>query len=215
VGADPGRLRIALTTTPPLLEAPVASECVAAAEDAARLLTELGHSVDEATPSWQDDRLFGLFMTVWQVIPGLYGRPHELFEPMTRALIEAAAKTNAIDYVLATAVLRGLARTIVAFWEDYDLLLTPTLAQPPVAIGALDDEDPWQQIRNAGRFTPFTQIANITGLPAVSVPLYWSEDGLPIGVQLVGRPADEATLLRVSGQLEQVRPWRQRRPPIS
>jgi amidase len=84
-----------------------------------------------------------------------------------------------------------------------------------VAIGALDDEDPWQQIRNAGRFTPFTQIANITGLPAVSVPLYWSEDGLPIGVQLVGRPADEATLLRVSGQLEQVRPWRQRRPPIS
>jgi amidase len=80
---------------------------------------------------------------------------------------------------------------------------------------ALADEDPWVAFRNAGRFTPFTQVANITGQPAVSVPLSWSDDGLPIGVQLVGRPADEATLFRVSAQLEQARPWRQRRPPVS
>jgi amidase len=215
VGADPGPLRIALTTTPPLIEAPVAPECIAAAEDAARLLAELGHSVDEATPPWVDEQLFALFMTVWQVIPALYGQPPEAFEPMTRALIGAAEKTNAVDYVLATANLREFARRIVAFWDSYDLLLTPTLAQPPVPIGALDDEDPWQQIRNAGRFTPFTQIANIAGLPAVSVPLFWSEDGLPIGIQLVGRPADEATLFRVSAQLERARPWRDRRPPVS
>jgi amidase len=215
VGDDPGRLRIAFTTTPPLMDAPVAPDCVAATEDAARLLGELGHSVEEATPPWADERLFELFMTVWQVIPALYGEPPESFEPMTRALIEAASKTSAVDYVLATANLRAIARRIVSFWDGYDLLLTPTLAQPPVPIGALDDEDPWQQLRNAGRFTPFTQIANITGLPAVSVPLFWNEDDLPIGVQLVGRPADEATLFRVSAQLEQARPWRQRRPPVS
>jgi amidase len=215
IGADPGRLRVALTTTPPLLDAPVAPDCVAAAEDAARLLAELGHSVEEATPSWGDERLFGWFMSVWQVIPALYGKPPELFEPMTRALIEAATKTGAVEYALAAANLRDLARRVVAFWDDYDLLLTPTLAQPPVPVGALDDEDPWRQLRNAGRFTPFTQVANITGLPAVSVPLHWSEDGLPIGVQLVGGPADEATLFRVSTQLEQARPWRDRRPPGS
>ena len=134
---------------------------------------------------------------------------------MNRALIESAGKTTAVEYVLATAELRGLARRIVAFFDDYDLLLTPTLAQPPVPIGALDDEDPWQAFRTAGRFTPFTQVANITGLPAVSVPLSWSDDGLPIGVQLVGLPAGEATLFRVSAQLEQARPWRDRRPPVS
>ncbi len=215
VGVDPGRLRIALTTTPPLLDAPVAPECVASVEDAGRLLVDLGHSVEEATPPWEDERLFRLFMTVWQVIPGLYGQPPELFEPVTRALVEAAAKTGAVEYVLATARLREIARGIVAFWEGYDLVLTPTLAQPPVEIGALHDEDPWREVRNAGRFTPFTQVANITGQPAVSVPLHWSDGGLPIGVQLVGRPAGEAMLFRVASQLERARPWRDRRPVVS
>jgi amidase len=213
LGADPGCLRVALTTMPPI-EAPVAPECASAAGDAGRLLEELGHSVDEATPRWQDAELMGLFMKVWAVIPALYQRPVELFEPETRALIEAAAHLNAVDYVLATARLRELSRQIVAFFDDFDLLLTPTLAQPPVPIGALEDEDPWVQFANAGRFTPFTQVANITGLPAVSLPLSWSDDGLPIGVQLVGRPAAEATLIRVSAQLEQARPWRDRRPPV-
>jgi amidase len=215
VGADPGTLRIAVTTSPPLLDAPVDGACVAAAEDAAGLLTELGHSVEEATPDWAGDRLFPLFMRVWQVGPALYGQDLSLFEPMNRVLAESAAKTTAVEHVQATVELRALSRRIVAFWNDYDLLLTPTLAQPPVPIGALADEDPWVEFRNAGRFTPFTQVANITGLPAVSVPLYWSDEGLPIGVQLVGRPADEATLFRVSAQLEQARPWRDRRPPVS
>jgi amidase len=213
VGADPGRLKVALTTTPPI-EAPVAPECAAAAGEAARLLEELGHSIEEATPPWQDAELMGLFMKVWAVIPALYDRPVELFELETRALIEAASHLNAVDYVRATARLRDLSRRIVAFFDDYDLLLTPTLAQPPVPIGALEDDDPWVQFANAGRFTPFTQVANITGLPAVSLPLSWSDEGLPIGVQLVGRPADEATLFRVSAQLEEARPWRDRRPPV-
>jgi amidase len=215
VGQDPGPLRIALTTSPPI-DAPVDPSCLAAVEDAARLLSELGHSVTEATPPWGAERLFSLFMRVWQVGPALYGEEaSSRFEPMNRALVESAQKTTAVEYVQATAALRELARRIVGFFDDYDLLLTPTLAQPPVPIGALEDEDPWQQFRNAGRFTPFTQIANITGQPAVSVPLSWTDDGLPIGVQLVGRPAAEATLFRVSAQLEQARPWQDRRPPVS
>jgi amidase len=214
VGLDPGALRIALTTSPPV-HAPVAPECDEAARGAAGLLEELGHSVEEATPAWGDARLFALFMQVWQVIPALYGLPPEGLEPMTRALVASAQQANAVDYVRATAALREISRRIVAFFDDYDLLLTPTLAQPPVPIGALEDEDPWVQIANAGRFTPFTQVANITGLPAVSLPLHWSEEGLPIGVQLVGRPAGEATLLRISAQLEHARPWRDRRPPVS
>ncbi|HZO61573.1 MAG TPA: amidase [Gaiellaceae bacterium] len=214
VGADPGRLRVAVTTTPPLIDAPVAPECAAAAGHAAALLAELGHEVEEATPPWGDERLFPLFMTAWQVIPALYGRPVEQFEPLTAALIEAASRTPSVDYVLATARLRELARRIVAFWDGYDLLLTPTIAQPPVPIGSLHDDDPWQELRNVGRFVPFTQVANITGQPAVSLPLSWTDDGLPVGVQLVGRPAAEATLIRVSAQLEAACPWRDRRPPV-
>jgi amidase len=215
VGRDPGPLRVATAITPPLVDTPVDPECVAAVEDAAGLLADIGHSVEEATPAWGDERLFHLFMTAWQVIPGLYGLPPESFEPLTRALIEASAATGSVEYVRATARLRDLSRRIVAFWDDYDLLLTPTLARPPVPIGSLGDDDPWQELRNVGQFVPFTQVANITGLPAVSLPLAWSEGGLPIGVQLVGRPADEATLFRVSAQLEEARPWRDRRPPVS
>ncbi|HZO62391.1 MAG TPA: amidase [Gaiellaceae bacterium] len=215
VGAEPGRLRIALTTTPPI-DAAVAPACVAAAEDAAALLRELGHEVEEATPPWADGRLLDLFMTVWKVIPGMRGKPRELFEPMNRVLMDAGDEIGAVDYVNATQELRAWARRVVAFWDEWDLVLTPTLAQPPPPVGALMDEaDPWGNFDRAWRFTPFTQVANVTGLPAVSLPLYWSEDGLPIGAQLVGRPADEATLLRVSAQLEAARPWRDRRPPVS
>jgi amidase len=215
VGAEPGRLRVALTTAPPI-DAAVEPDCVAAADDAAALLTELGHSVEEATPPWADGTLLDAFMTVWKTIPGMRAKPRELFEPMNRALIDAGDEMNAVDYVAATQELRGWARRVVAFWDGYDLVLTPTLAQPPPPVGALmDPGDPWGNFDKAWRFTPFTQVANVTGLPAVSVPLFWSDAGLPIGVQLIGRPADEVTLIRVSAQLEQARPWRDRRPPVS
>ncbi len=212
-GADAGRLRVGLTVSPPI-DAPVAPDCVAAAEDAARLLVELGHEVEEVAPPWTDGRLFSLFMTVWQVIPALHRVDLDLFEPMSRALAESARTVDSVDYVLATAQLRDFGRRLAAFMAGYDLLLTPTLAQPPVPVGALADDDPWVSIRNAGRFTAFTQVANITGLPAVSLPLFWSADGLPIGVQLIGKPAGETELLRVSRQVEQARPWRDRRPAV-
>jgi Asp-tRNA(Asn)/Glu-tRNA(Gln) amidotransferase A subunit family amidase len=130
-------------------------------------------------------------------------------------LIDAAADTGAVEYVAATAQLRRLARKIVAALDAYDLVLTPTLAQPPPRVGDIWIEDAWESFRRAGQFTAFTQMANVTGLPAVSLPLHWSEDGLPIGSQLIGRAADEATLIRISAQLEAARPWRARRPPVS
>ena len=148
-----------------------------------------------------------------ETVTALSGKPAELFEPMNRVLIESATKTNAVDYVRSVAQLRGRARSIVAFWNGYDGVLTPTLAQPPPEIGTVIVEDPWESFRLAGRFTAFTQVANMTGLPAVSLPLHWSDDGLPIGSQLIGRPAGEATLIRLSAQLEAARPWRDRRPP--
>jgi amidase len=214
VGADAGRLRIAVTAAPPI-DAPVDPACAGAVEDAAALLAELGHDVEQATPEWRDDEIFDHFARVWQVGPAIYVPDPETLEPLNRAFAEAAHATTSVEYVRASISLRDLARRVVAFWEDYDLLLTPTLAQLPLPIGAISGADVSEQYRLSASFTPFTAIANITGLPAVSLPLSWTDDGLPVGVQLTGRPADEATLFRVSAQVEQARPWRDRRPPLS
>jgi amidase len=214
VGADPGRLRVAVTTTAPT-GTPVDPECVAAAEQAGRLLAALGHDVEDATPDWVDDDLMRLFACVWQVLPALYDVEPDELEPLNRALAESARETSSVDYVNASAALRHRARRIVRFWDDHDLLLTPTLAGLPASLGEISSGDPWEQFYKAAAFTPFAAIANITGQPAASVPLAWSDEGLPIGVQLVGRPADEAVLFRVCSQLEQARPWRDRRPPLT
>ena len=211
VAVEPGRLRVAVTTTPPI-DAPVASVCRAAAEDAARLLEELGHEVVEAAPDWGGGDLIGLFARVWQVGPALYTDDVSLLEPLNRAMAEQAHATSSVDYVLATIGLRDTARRVVAFWNDHDVLVTPTLAQPPVEIGAILSGEPWDQFHKGAAFTPFTPVVNVTGQPAVSLPFSWTEDGLPVGVQLIGPPAGEATLFRLSGQLERARPWRDRRP---
>jgi amidase len=214
VDADPGRLRIAVTTTPPY-EAPVDPACSAEAADAAGLLQELGHDVEEAAPEWVDDRVLELFQRVWQVGPALYASDPELFDPLNRALAEAAHATTSVELAEASIGLQEFARRVVSFWQGYDLLLTPTLAQLPLQVGAISRADALEQFRLAALFTPFTPIVNVTGQPAISLPLSWTDDALPIGVQLIGRPADEATLLRIAAQLEQARPWRDRRPPLS
>jgi amidase len=216
VGADPGRLRIAWTTEPPL-QTVVDPECARAAEDAAALLSELGHDLVEATPPWRSDELMPAFTRLWQTIPALYGaEARARFEPLAAALADAADLTSSPDFLLALASVQAAARQVVSFWAGYDLVLTPTLALPPVPVDWNDDEpDPWLQFGRNTLFTPFTPIVNVTGQPAASVPLHWSAAGLPIGVQLIGRPADEATILRVSAQLEAARPWRERRPQVS
>jgi amidase len=213
VGADPGRLRIALTTRPPL-DVPVDAACAAAASAAATLLAGLGHDVEEADPPWRSDDLLDVFTIVWQTIPLVYdARVREQFGPLAAALADAADATPSRELLFAFAQLQALARKVVAFWDSYDLVLTPTLALPPVPVDWNLDADPWTQFRESIRFTPFTAVVNVTGQPAASLPLHWSEAGLPVGVQLIGRPAEEATLLRVAAQLEQARPWRDRRPP--
>ncbi|MDQ3619230.1 MAG: amidase [Actinomycetota bacterium] len=218
VGTDPGRLRIGLTTETPN-GVPVDPICVEAATDAARLLESLGHDVEEASPEMgEPDQVTASFITLFQSSASLWQQLLDLetVEPLTRALAENNAATSAIDYVNAVVSIHALSRKVVAFWDDYDLLLTPTLAMPPVPVGWIhEEEDPWGQLVRCGMFVPFTPAFNMTGQPAVSLPLFWSDDGLPIGVQLAGRPADEATLIRVSAQLEAARPWADRRPPLS
>jgi amidase len=213
-GAEPEPLRIALVTSPPV-DVPVHPACARAAEQAAALLDELGHHVDDAAaPPWSSDDVIPLFLRVWQLSPALYPVPDSsLLEPHNRAFVEQAAATSSVEYGRTVVRLQAIARSIVSFFADYDLLLTPTLAQPPLRVGAAfeDDDGP---VQASIRFTPFTPVANLTGQPAVSLPLSETDEGVPVGVQLIGRPADEAALIRVSAQVERARPWAQRRPPV-
>jgi len=218
VGRDPGRLRVALTLEPPVL-VPVDPECEAAARSAAGLLAELGHDVVEAAPPWRDDEMMLDFIRVWQTGPATSGiDDFSLLEPINRMLAEQAMATPSPLQVAAIYRLQGLARRVLAFWDDVDVLVTPTLALPPVPIGWTWEEtggDPAQAFARQSLFTPFTPVVNVTGQPAISLPLHWSGNELPIGVQLIGKPFAEATLIRVAAQLEQARPWATRRPPVS
>ena len=214
VGVDPGRLRVALTTAAPN-DGEVDEACVAAARDAAELLASLGHEVEEAAPDWGGAELMEAFKPVWQTAPSLYPvRDPSVLSPLNQAFLRAAAETPSAVYVAAVARLQMRARKIASFWSGYDLLLTPTLAMPPVPVGwETEPEDPWEQFDRAISFTPFTAAFNVTGQPAISLPLHWSDAGLPIGVQLVGPPLGDALLVRVASQIEEVRPWADRRPP--
>ncbi len=215
---EPGQLRIAVAIEPPV-EAPVHPECAAAARSAAELLAELGHDVREESPPWRDDELFVHFLRVWQVGPALAGVDDlSLLEPINRALAEDARAASAPELALAVAQLQAFVRRVAVFWNDVDVLVTPTLALPPVPIGWTyegTDGDPRLAFARQILFTPFTSLANVTGQPAMSLPLHWTASGLPVGVQLIGRPFGEATLIRLAAQLEQSRPWVDRRPPVS
>ena len=193
----PGRLRVALTVEPPV-EVPVDPECAAAARSAADLLAELGHDVVEATPPWQSDEMLVHFIRVWQVFPAIAGvEDLSLLEPINRALAEDALATPSPAFAAAVYVLQAEARRIVRFWEEADVVLTPTLALQPVPIGwTFEETDGDARLAFARQtlFTPFTPLVNVTGQPAVSLPLHWSEAGAPIGVQLIGAPFADATL---------------------
>jgi amidase len=214
----PGRLRVAVTTEPPV-DVPVDPVCVAAVESAAALLAELGHDVVEATPPWQSDATLEHFTRIWQIGPAIAGVDDlSVLEPLNRMLAERARATSSPDAAVSIMRLQSLARRVVAFWSDVDVVVTPTLALPPVPIGwSWDgaDGDPQVAFDRQWLWTPFTAIANVTGQPAMSVPLHWTANGLPVGVHAVGRPFDEATLIRLAAQLEAARPWAHRRPPVS
>jgi amidase len=213
VGAPPGRLRIAWTTEPALpyeVEAP----CAQAARDAAVLLEELGHEVVEQTPPWPDDEVLDRFSFLWRMGPALYPVDPAELEPLNELLARKAHETTAVEYARRVIALQRYARTVAAFWDDVDVVLTPTLAKLPVPVGwVFDSDDPWEHFTRAAEFTPFTPALNVTGQPAASVP-FAEADGLPLGVQLIARAGDEATLIRLASQLEEARPWIDRRPPL-
>jgi amidase len=223
---DPGRLRIGVSTV-----APIAVEldpvCDRAVRDAAELLASLGHEVEEFEPPWTGDDLLRVFTAVFGTpvaAAAFYGglvtgrEPSaELLEPLSWTFWEGMRKRTAVDYYLARTQLGAFSRQIIAVWDRYDVVLVPSLAQRPVRIGELDScsDEPWEDFRRSGEFTPYTAIFNTSGQPAVTLPLYQGDDGLPVGVQLAGRPADEATLLSLSAQLEAAAPWAERRPALA
>lgn len=216
IGADPGRLRIAITSVPPL-DTEVDEACLTAVRDAAELLSSLGHDVEEAAPDWGGPGMMDDFKPVWQTAPAMYGvADPSVLSPLNQAFLAGAQATTSNGYAAAVTRLQVRARKIAAHWSEYDVLLTPTLATLPVPLGwDTEPEDPWEQFDRAASFTPFTAAFNVTGQPAVSVPLHWTENGVPVGVQLVGPPLGDALLLRVTSQLEAARPWAERRPPHS
>jgi len=223
---DPGTLRIGYTTTAPI-EAELDPACEQAVHDAADLLGELGHHVEEVAAPWGDTDLLEVFTMVFgtPIAMGMFfggmvtGREPtaELVEPLSWTIWEGIRSRSALDYLLARTQLTGISRGIISLWETYDVVLTPGLAERPVPIGEIDacSEDPWEDFRRSGRFTPYTAIFNVTGQPAISVPLFHGDDGLPLSVQLAGRPADEGTLLSLAAQLETARPWADRRPELA
>jgi amidase len=212
----PGRLRIGRSAVPVVPGAEVHPDCLAAYDAATELLTELGHEVEEVAVPWNAD-LIPHFETLWAAMATLTPVApdrEERLRPLTRYLRERGNAVTAPQLFGAQAALQFAVRAALPVMEAYDVILHPTLAQPPVPIGYFDDVSPEENFERQKRFTPFTSVYNISGQPAVSVPLHWTEGGLPIGVMLVGRMSDEATLVSLSAQLEAACPWADRHPPI-
>ncbi|MEY4007375.1 MAG: 6-aminohexanoate-cyclic-dimer hydrolase [Gemmatimonadota bacterium] len=230
VGADPGRLRIGFATHHPLLGTPLHPDVVAATEETARLLESLGHHVEAAHPAALDDvSVLDQFTTAWAVgcaydarhllaEVGLEPRA-DLVEPLTWALAEGGFAIDALSMLEAVAAGEAYSRRVESWWVDegWDLLLTPTLGEPPVPHGTFDPtpEDPTAGFVRSTSFVPWTAQFNVTGQPAISVPIAENAQGLPIGVQLVGAYGREDLLLQVAAQLETAKPWAGRRPTIA
>jgi len=228
VGADPGRLKIAFTTEI-LTGGAIHKDCLAAVNDVASLCRDLGHEVIEVnlTPAGDQNDFMHAFNVLWfsgcastiNTIAGIGGiTPQaDYFEPLTWAIYEIGREFSASDYLMAVRTLQRASRDICKFFMDYDVFLTPVLAEPPVNIGTFNapESNPMQAWERVVEFAPFTAIFNATGQPAMSVPLYWNVDNLPVGTHFAGRFGDEATLFRLAAQLEYARPWATRRPPIS
>jgi amidase len=212
---EPHGLRIGRYATPAVEGAVVDDDCLAAYDAASRQLESLGHTVVDHTPAFGPD-LFPSFMAIWaSEFASLPISPDDepKLRPLTRWVREQGRTLSGPDVYAALGALRGVARAEIEATQQYDAVLTPTLAQPPALVGGIrNDDDPAEDFAAQSRFTPFTAPYNMSGQPAVSIPLHWSAAGLPIGIQLVGRPGDETTLVRLAAQLEAAAPWIDRHP---
>jgi amidase len=223
-GRGPSGLRIAVVTNPPI-DAPVDPVRADAAREAGRLLESLGHHVEEAEAPWRDDSILHTFTALFAPLVMLqvaFGRlvsgrePEEPeLEPLSWALWKLVGGMSALDAHLASAQLQIFARGLIGWMAQYDAVVAPALAEAPVL---LDDvhwqtDDPMGLFRRSGEFTPFTAIANVSGQPAIVLP-FDEHDGVPVAVQVFGRPAGEGELLAIAAQVEAARPWAHRRPAL-
>lgn len=220
----PGRLRIALMRQP-LLAMPMEQVCLDAVEDAARLCAELGHEVVEAVPQLNMQAVMQASgtLSVVSLAERIALREAQLgravsaddLELVNMEMLSWGRKVSAAEYMAAQQVLRQTGRDMARFMKDYDLILSPTMTWAPPLLGVVDMDLPLKEFGPlATRSSAFTSLYNFTGQPAMSVPLYWSAEGLPVGVMFAGRFGAEHTLLSLAGQLEQARPWFDRLPPV-
>ena len=215
-GRDPGRLRIARSLATVIEGAEVHPDCVAAYEEASTLLADLGHEVEDVELPFGPDAV-PAFETLWYSMAALVpidaAQEGELL-PLTRYLRGRGLALKATDLLFAQAYLQAIMRPALTMLNNYHAILSPTLASPPVPVGYFDEVEPAENFERQKRFTPWTALYNLSGQPAVSIPLHWTAAGLPIGVMLAGRIGDEGTLIALSAQLEAARPWRDRHPAI-
>ena len=229
VNAEPGHLHVRWTADA-WSGAAVAPECRAAVETTARALDGLGHHVAEGTPAIDPDVLHRALVTMWATgltqraaaLERALGTPPspETVEACTLAMLRHGASVSAVELLDGYGDCNAIGRAIGTFFATTDVLLLPSVARPPWKLGELDqndeslDGDAWVR-KLFSVYAPFTAMFNISGQPAISLPLAWSDGDLPVGVQLVGRYGDEATLLHLAAQLEQILPWAGRIPPIA
>ncbi len=224
VGRPPGSLQIAFTTIPPS-GLPVDPECRKAVLETAKLCEDLGHKVEENRPMIDPETLGRGVLQIINVSTAavIERRLRELgrsliaddLESVTRRTYENGKKLTALDYYQAVQTLHRVSREVAPFFQRYDILLSPVLLKPPVPLGTINTmTDDFKAYGQAlGQFFGFTSLFNVTGQPSMSVPLYWTSDNLPVGLQFTARFGEEALLFRLAGQLEEVRPWKDRKPP--
>lgn len=225
IGSPTGVLRLGFTKQA-TDGAALHPECQAAIDATVELCKGLGHRVEEVKLPIDADALSGAFMQVWaaglafniEAFAMIHGRAADehLFEPLTWSLYQAGRDVSAAQYLIAVAMLQMVAREIGRFSEPYDALITTTLGAPPIKNGVIDttETDAMKAFAPIIDYVPYTAIANVTGQPAISLPLHVSADGLPVGVMFSGRFGDEATLYRLAAQLEEAKPWIDRKPPV-
>lgn len=222
----PRRLRIAVSADT-FSGGPVHPDVVKAFEEAAALCEAVGHEVVRAAPAFDSEGMFEALFTIaasnraflMRELEQTVGRPPRSGEisPLIEGMVKQAEQISAADFLTAVSRFHQIGRQYAAFFEDYDVLMTPVMSEPPARIGEFAMErggDPRQMRARMANYSPYPKPANMTGQPSIGLPLHWSDSNLPIGMQFTGRYADEFTLLQLAAQLEEAHPWSHRRPPV-